>query len=121
MKKTLVGLFLMAFFWIMGLHVEAAGFSHVMQLGSNGVAQVAFGGRNIWKPLSIALLFGDGAERTVTISRHVEGLSYQIASLTRSGQAYLYLFEGVFWFSGTNMLQIVVDPPTAGIVEVIGE
>ena len=106
---------------LLAVGVHAAGFSHVMQLGTNGVAQVAFGGGNIWRPQSIALLFEDAGERTVTISRHVDGLSYQIASVTGGGQAYVYIFEGVFWFRGTNTLRIAVEPSGPGIVEVIGE
>jgi hypothetical protein len=101
--------------------VQAAGFSHLVQLDANGIAQVALGGGNIWKPVSIALLFENEGERTVGISRHTEGISYQIASVTGSGKTYVYLFEGIFWFRGTNVLRIAVEPPTPGIVEVIGE
>ena len=113
-------LFFMLWLWL-AVSVHAAGFSHLVHLDENGIAQVALGGGNIWKPVSIALLFENEGERTVSISRHTEGISYQIASVTGSGKTYVYIFEGVFWFRGTNVLRITVEPPAPGVVEVIGE
>ncbi len=106
---------------LLAAQAGAAGFSRVMDIGVSGVVEVAFGGQNIWKPLCVAVVFQDAGQRTLSLSRHVEGISYQIASVSGDGTSYVYVFEGAFWFSGTNVLRIAVSPAGPGKVEVIGE
>ncbi len=97
---------------------RAAGFSRQVALGTNGVARVALGGRNVWKPVSVAVVFAQAGTRAVEVRRSVDAVAYPIAAVSGTGRSFLYVFDGVFWFSGTNALLVVVDPPSAGIVEV---
>ena len=99
----------------------AAGYSRRVAMGTNGVARVSFGGGNVWKPVSVAVVLEGAAARTVRIGRQAFGLSYVIAEVTGAGLSYVYMFDGVFWFSGTNALVVSVEPPAAGVVEVICE
>jgi hypothetical protein len=97
---------------------RASGFSRQVALGTNGVARVAIGGRNVWKPVSVAVVFAQAGTRSVEIRRSVDAMAYAISSVSGTGRSFLYVFDGVFWFSGTNALVVAVDPPSAGIVEV---
>ncbi len=106
---------------LLALQAGAAGYSRRVAMGTNGVARVSFGGGNVWKPVSVAVVLDEAAARTVRIGRQAFGLAYVIAEVTGAGLSYVYMFDGVFWFSGTNALVVSVEPPAAGVVEVICE
>ena len=106
---------------LLALQAGAAGYSRRVAMGTNGVARVSFGGGNVWKPVSVAVVLDEAAARTVRIGRQAFGLSYVIAEVTGAGLSYVYMFDGAFWFSGTNALVVSVEPPAAGVVEVICE
>ncbi len=100
---------------------RASGYSLRKGLDTDGKARVAFGENNVWKPVSVAVVFEATAERTVRLERYVDDLGYVKAAVTGTGRHFVYVFEGAFWFSGTNALVVVVEPAQAGVVEVICE
>ncbi len=106
---------------LMAAGVQADGFSRVVAVPASGVADVSLGGSNVWRPVSVALVFDEPAERTITVYRHVADLTYPIASITGTGSSFVYVFEGAFWFGGAHFLRVVVEPAGPGIMEVIGE
>lgn len=99
----------------------ARGFSIRESLDGNGEARVSMGASNVWKPVSVAVVFADAGTRSVEVRRSVDAMAYPISAVSGTGRSFLYVFDGVFWFSGTNTLLVVVDPPSAGIVEVVCE
>ena len=123
MKRTaLAGGLIVAVLVAVAVTALAAGYGRTFTMGASGVVAVTNSQANsVWRPVILAVRCGDTASRTVTVSRVVGGMEYPIARTTGSGQTYVYEFDGVYWFSLSNVLQVAVEPACTGIVEVIYE
>lgn len=112
--------------WLMGAGgtALAQGFSIRDGLDESGKTRISVGGRNVWRPVGVAIVMGTPGTRDVKLSRLLKGkqaIEYAIHSVSGYGTVYVYVFDGSFWFKGKDELKVEVSPAGAGEVEVICE
>ncbi len=100
----------------------ARGFSLTADLDAGGTASVSIGGRNVWRPTSVAVVLEASGAHQVAVQRSTgAGFVYPVAKVDGSGSAFVFIPRAAFWFRESDSLRVVVDPPAVGKVEVICE
>lgn len=106
---------------LQGAAAADKGFCLSVPLDGAGTARIVIGGRNVWKAVSLAVVMDASGERSIVLERHSGALSYRLATGEGEGRAFVYVFDGPFWFTGNDELRITVSPAGTGIVEVMCE
>ena len=100
---------------------RASGFTIGGRLDETGSARLTYRGTNRWRPVVVAVVMDAPGAYTVSVLRDSGDMEYPVSMISGDGQSFVYVVEGLYWFSSTQALRVKVTPAAAGKVEVICE
>jgi len=116
--------------WVCGLvaaacllagDAAASGFTIGGELDGSGSVRLTYRGSNRWRPVVVAVVLDTPGTCTVKVMRDTGELEYPVSLVSGEGQSFVYVVEGLYWFSRTQALRVTVVPAAPGKVEVICE